>query len=70
MITFFKSNKEDHIYEALSERMRDATQDNRAVVRRKTRSLKKGYSFILMTTILLALFGIVFIVDKLHTAVQ
>ena len=66
MIDFFKSNNEDQIYEQLADKLRDATDENRLVLKKKTRSLKRGYWTLSLTMVLLALFGIVFVIEKWH----
>jgi hypothetical protein len=64
MIDAFKTNTEDVLYEQLTYKLRNATEENRAVVRRKTAALKRGYWWIVVTALLLAIFGIVFVADK------
>lgn len=70
IINAFTSNTEDEIYEQLSIKMRDATEQNRGVVKRKTQALKRGYWCIFITLVLLALFGVIFVADKWHSASQ
>lgn len=67
-IEYFKGNNEKDIHEKLSVQMSDAVRHNREVVKRKTDSLKIGYSWMIITALLLALFGIILVAEKWHAA--
>jgi uncharacterized protein YneF (UPF0154 family) len=64
MIKFFEENSEDAVHRALVVKMSDVLKENRAVVRKKSATLKRGYWCIIVTATLLALFGLVFIAEK------
>jgi hypothetical protein len=64
MIKFFEENDLGAIHRALSDRMSNVIQANRAVVIRKGQALKRGYWSIIVSATLLAFFGLVLIAEK------
>ncbi len=69
MIEYFKGNNEKDIHEELSVKMSNAVGHNREVVKRKTASLRVGYLWMIMTASVLAMFGIILVAEKWHSAI-